>query len=244
VEAAREPGEAGERPPGLARAIVLHGATVKFEGRSSPALDNVSLDIPARGLTALVGPSGAGKSTLADLAGGLLAPDAGEVRIDDVVLGDRLKRAWRQSVVYVQQEPVLFTGTIRDNFTWAQPEVGDRQIGDALLRASATFVDALPAGLDTLVGDGGRQLSGGERQRIVLARALLSRPALLILDEATSALDPENEAAIARALDGLRAEMAILVICHRGELRNLADRVVTLEGGRIVAVEHPAKHCN
>ena len=244
TEAAREQGGNEEPAPELKQSIVLEEVTVRFQGRSGLVLDKVSLDIPARGVTALLGPSGAGKSTLADLAGGLIAPDTGNVCIDGVSLGNQLKRAWRRSVAYVQQEPVLFTGTIRENLAWALPEASERQMRDALARASATFVEALPAGLDTKVGEGGRQLSGGERQRIVLARALLRRPSLLILDEATSALDPENEAAIARALDRLRSEMAILVICHRGELRNLADQVVSLENGRVVTVEHPAKDCN
>lgn len=244
AEAAREADDTGGKTLRLDHGIAFSGVTFRFPGRDRPALDNIDLAIPTRGITALVGPSGAGKSTLADLAGGLIVPHAGEVRIDGVALGEDSKRAWRRSVAYVQQEPVLFTGTVRDNLAWAEPSASDGEMRNALSRASAAFVDALPAGLDTLVGEGGRQLSGGERQRIVLARALLRRPCLLILDEATSALDPDNEAAIAQALDRLRTEMAILVICHRGELRNIADRIVSLESGRIVAVEHPQKDCN
>ncbi len=244
AEAAREPGSHDQPAPVLEQAITLEGVTVRFAGRDAPALDHVSLELPARGLTALVGPSGSGKSTLADLAGGLIAPDAGHVRIDGVSLGEILKRAWRRSVAYVQQDPVLFDGSIRDNLAWARHEATEQQLHDALARASASFVETLPAGLDTVVGEEGRQLSGGERQRIVLARALLRKPSLLILDEATSALDPENEAAIAQALAGLRKEMAILVICHRGELRNIADRIVSIDQGRIVAVEHRTKDCN
>ncbi|MGE3691700.1 MAG: ABC transporter ATP-binding protein [Novosphingobium sp.] len=237
AEASREPGGDTQDPPPLNREIAFDGVTVRYAGRVDAVLADATLTIPARGITALVGPSGAGKSTLADLAGGLIAPDAGMVRIDGVGLGEELKRAWRRSVAYVQQEPVLFSGSIRDNLCWADPSANEAQLKAALARASAGFVEHLPAGLDSQVGEGGRHLSGGERQRIVLARALLRQPALLILDEATSALDAENESAIAAALDRLRGEMAILAICHRGALPALADRIVTMDRGRIVAVE-------
>ncbi len=234
AEAAREPAAGNVPAPRLTAALTLCGVAVRFTGRVRPALTGIDLTIPAHRITALVGPSGAGKSTLADLAGGLLAPDAGEVLIDGVSLDGALRRAWRTRVAYVQQEPVLFTGTIRDNLAWADRTVDDAAIRQALADASAQFVDALPEGIGTWVGEGGRQLSGGERQRIVLARALLRGPELLILDEATSALDAENERAIAEAVLRLRGRTTILIIGHRGTLSALADLIFTLEDGTLI----------
>lgn len=235
AEAAREPDFAETQAPCLDKVIVLTGVTVRFRGRSVPALDGINLVIPARGLTALIGPSGAGKSTLADLLGGLIAPDAGTIDVDGMVLDGGARRAWRTRVAYVQQEPVLFSGTLRENLQWAAPDAGEERVWRALDDASAHFVRDLPHGLDTPLGEGGRQLSGGERQRVVLARALLRDPALLILDEATSALDARNEMVIVAALQRLKSRMAVVVICHRGALVEIADRVVSMENGQIAA---------
>ncbi|HEX4847570.1 MAG TPA: ATP-binding cassette domain-containing protein [Novosphingobium sp.] len=235
AEAAREADAGPGAPPALDRAIRLEGVTVRFEGEPRPALDTVTASIPARGITAITGPSGAGKSTLADLIGGLLSPDDGTVRIDDTVLAGPARRAWRSRVAYVQQDPVLLAASLRDNLRWAAPEADDAALAAALRAASAGFALDLPLGLDTRLGDGGRALSGGERQRLMLARALLRDPALLILDEATSALDPGNEAEIAAALEGLRHRMAVVVIAHRGTLADRADQVIRLENGRIAA---------
>jgi ATP-binding cassette subfamily C protein len=234
TEAAREPDPTGDPPPAIAREIALRGVTVRFAGRDRAALADVDLTLPARGITALLGPSGAGKSTIADVLGGLLTPDRGRLEIDGVALGAAALRNWRRQVTYVQQDPWLFPGTIRANLMWANPSADDDRLRGALQLAAARFVEGLPDGLDTRVGDAGRALSGGERQRIVLARALLREPQLLILDEATSALDSDNEAAIADAVKGLRARMAILVIGHRGRLTELADRTARIESGRIV----------
>ncbi len=211
---------------------------MRFPGRPQPALDGVSLTIPARRITALLGPSGAGKSTVADLLGGLIAPDAGSLAIDGAVLAASQRRAWRSRVTYVQQEPVLFAGTIRENLAWAHPAASEAAMRAALADAAAGFALALPLGLDTPLGEGGRLLSGGERQRIVLARALLGGPDLLILDEATSALDSASEAAIAAAILRLRERLTILVIGHRGALQELADTTIWLESGRVVLAEN------
>lgn len=232
AEAAREPADLGVPPPALTAEIRLEQVGVAFDGADLPALRGVSAVIPARGITAITGPSGAGKSTLADLIGGLLSPDSGAVLIDGVVLEGPLRRAWRSRVAYVQQDPVLLSASLRDNLRWAAPEASDTQLQAALEAASARFALALPQGLDTLLGDGGRVLSGGERQRLMLARALLRDPALLILDEATSALDPENETQIAEALVQLKVQMAVVVIGHRGALPQLADHTIRLEQGR------------
>ena len=138
--------------------------------------------LPVGTTTILTGPSGAGKSTLADVIGGLVTPDTGELRLDGTALDPAARRGWREQVAYVQQEPVLFHTTIRENLRWAFPAADDAALDAALRDAAAHFVFALPEGLDTLVGDRGGRLSGGERQRIALARGLLRAPALLILD--------------------------------------------------------------
>lgn len=234
AEAAREPDISGVAAPALTREIRIERVLTAFDAQDRPALDGVSAVIPARGITAIVGPSGAGKSTLADLVGGLLSPDQGRVLIDDAVLEGPLRRAWRGRVAYVQQDPVLLSASLRDNLRWAAPDADDAALAAGLLAASARFALELPDGLDTRLGDGGRILSGGERQRLMLARALLRDPAVLILDEATSALDAENEAAIAAALQALKSRMAVVVIGHRGVLPDLADQVIRLEGGKLV----------
>ena len=150
-----------------------------------------------------------------------------------------MRQAWRSKVAYVQQDPVLFTGTICSNLAWADPAASEADLRQALADASAQFVEALPHGLDSTVGENGRQLSGCERQRIVLARALLRHPELLILDEATSALDRENESAIAEAITRLRGRLTILIIGHRGALQEIADHVVSLESGRVAVAIAP-----
>ncbi|MFN3423592.1 MAG: ATP-binding cassette domain-containing protein [Novosphingobium meiothermophilum] len=241
AEAAREPdADAAVVLPPVRRAIALSDVTVRFEGRDRPALDRVSIVLPVHRITALSGPSGAGKSTLADVIGGLLTPDAGELVIDGQALPFGQRRAWRSRVTYVQQVPVLFSGTIRENLLWARPDADDAALHEALAEASADFVARLPQGLDTMVGEHGHQLSGGERQRLILARAMLHVPELLILDEAANALDRENDAAIARTIRRLRDRCTILVIAHGGALEAVADHHVRLADGRILDDPAPA----
>ena len=141
---------------------------------------------------------------------------------------------YNQRGASVQPEPVLFPAPIRENRAWAAPGADEAGLRRALEQASADFVFVLPEGLDTVVGDRGARLSGGERQRIALARGLLRRPALLILDEVTSALDPANEAAVTRAIAGLKGRVTILVIGHRGPLSALAERTVRLADGQVI----------
>jgi ATP-binding cassette subfamily C protein len=232
LEQAREPDPGAVTAPPLMQQIELTKVSVRFETGTAPALDEVTAIIPARAITALIGPSGAGKSTLADILGGLLSPDSGSLTIDGRAIEGPLRQAWRARVAYVQQDPVLRSASLRDNLLWAAPDASDDQLRVALEDASAGFAVDWPAGLDTLLGDGGRALSGGERQRLMLARALLRGPALLILDEATSALDAGNEAQIAEALLRLKTRMAVVIIGHRGALPLLADHTIRLEQGR------------
>ncbi|WP_156878294.1 ABC transporter ATP-binding protein [Sphingopyxis sp. QXT-31] len=235
TEAATEaPAPEGATPIRLERAVELRGVGFTYEGREGAALDDIDLVLPARTTTAIVGPSGAGKSSIADILMGLLSPDAGEMRVDDLVIAGATRQLWRRSVAYVQQQPFLLGGSIRDNLLWAAPDADEAALYTALEKASADFVFALPQGLDTPVGDRGQQLSGGERQRIALARALLLSPQLLVLDEATSALDPANEAAIRRAIAGLHGQVTLVIIGHRPTMLDLADQLVRIEDGRIV----------
>jgi ATP-binding cassette subfamily C protein len=237
LESAAEPRASGIAVARPARTIALEGVTVRHAERATAALDTVDIVLPVNTTTVLVGPSGAGKSTAADVIGGLLAPDEGALALDGRRLSAEERIAWRTQVAYVQQEPVLFNMSVRENLLWAAPEADEARLVQALGDASAHFVLTLPQGLDTPVGDSGRQLSGGERQRIVLARGLLRDPALLILDEPTSALDPENERAIAQAVARMRGRLTILIVGHRDALTGLAERRLRLEAGRLLPSE-------
>ena len=197
-------------------------------------INTANFYIPALQITAFMGDSGAGKSTLADLLAGLLPPEQGDILIDDVPLTGATLHAWRNSIAYVQQEPFLLHKSIRENLLWIMPEAEESELWNALrLSAAEEFVRRLPKGLDTVVGDRGAKLSGGERQRIVLARALLRKPSLLILDEATSALDSENEHKINEAISNLHGKMTIVVIAHRLSTIRQADQIIVVERGNI-----------
>lgn len=217
----------------LNQGITLSNVSIRYSGRELPALDDISIYIPTKTTTAIIGHSGAGKSTLADVIMGLLTPDFGDMRIDDeVAMGDTLS-VWRQSVSYVPQEVFLFHDSIRNNLLWGNPKASDTQLNHVLQLAAADFVNQLPAGIDTIVGDDGIRLSGGERQRLALARALLRKPSLLILDEATSALDLENEARIRDAIESMHGDLTVIIIGHRLMTLEHADQVIKLSNGRI-----------
>ncbi|WP_346355432.1 ABC transporter ATP-binding protein [Azotosporobacter soli] len=219
----------------LQRGIELRDVSFAYAGKvNRPAVTGICAMLPSGTTTALVGVSGAGKSTLVDLLIGLLIPKHGVVLIDGKPLQENL-RAWRNSIGYVSQDPFLINASIRENLKWASPAASDGEVWEALRLAAADgFVSALPEGLSTVVGDRGVRLSGGERQRIVLARALLRKPAILILDEATSALDSENEKRIQQAIEGLQGKMTIVVIAHRISTIRNADQIFVVEQGRIV----------
>ncbi|MEH7255345.1 ABC transporter ATP-binding protein, partial [Neobacillus niacini] len=183
------------------------------KNKTNYALKDINVFIPTNQTTAVVGRSGAGKSTLIDLFMGLNQPEIGDVLIDDIPLTSNNLLSLRNSISYVSQDPFLFNISIRENLLLTCENATDAQIWEALaFSSSAEFVRKLPDGLDALIGDRGIKLSGGERQRIVLARAILRKPSILILDEATSALDSENESKIQEALDRLKGRMTIIVI--------------------------------
>jgi len=235
AEAAREPELPPAPPPKMRTQVAVSHVSVRYSGSQAAALEQVSLTIRAGEIVLLGGPSGAGKSTLADVLGGLIGPDTGALQIDGKPLDPAERKAWRGRVAYVQQEPALLADTVRANLLWAEPDASDEHLRGVLHQAACQFVLDWPEGLETRIGDGGRTLSGGERQRLMLARALLRQPVLLILDEATSALDAANEAQVAAAIQQLKGRVTVLIIAHRGKLAELADRAYTLDKGRLVS---------
>ncbi|MXO96835.1 ATP-binding cassette domain-containing protein [Erythrobacter aquimaris] len=220
--------------PEFKSVLSLRDVGVRFAGRQG-ALSGIDLDIASNRLVVICGPSGSGKSTLADICSGLTFPDSGTVAINGIRLELSMLCSWRSRTAYVQQEAVIFGGTVRDNLRFADAHATEDQMWAALEEAHAGFVRDLPDGLDCPVGATGRELSGGEKQRIALARALLRSPDLIILDEATSALDSASEKAIAEALRSMTEKTTVIAIAHRGILPKLADQVIRLERGGVVA---------
>ncbi len=232
-------GGAVVEPAGAAGAIRFDDVTLAFDGRERPALRELTLEIPASSHTALVGSTGAGKSTVADLLLRFIEPDTGEIRVGDLSLGSLDAEAWRRRVAWVPQHPALFHGTVADNLRLGAPGAGEDAMRAALESAGAlAFVEALPEGLATPIGEDGVRLSGGERQRIAIARAFLRDAPLLILDEATSHLDDEAQEHVLASLASMR-DRTVLVIAHRMELVRAADRVIVLEDGRVAEVGTP-----
>lgn len=227
--------------PQIKQAIQLRNIRYCYPGKSEPVLESFNATIGYRQSVALVGPSGTGKSTLADIICGLLQPDSGDILIDQTALDDSNRLAWRNTVSYVTQEVYLFHDTVRNNLKWVHPQASEEDIWQALDSAAAKdFVEQLPQGLDTLIGDRGIRLSGGERQRLALARALLTQPQLLILDEATSALDNENERKIQQALQRLHGQLTIIIIAHRQSTIEHVDLTIELGYSRISLDFQPA----
>jgi len=186
----------------------------------------------------IVGPSGAGKTTLLDLLVGLLQPDAGTILIDGVPLADLDLRQWRRQIGYVPQESVMVDESVAYNVTLGEVGVGEDQIRAALRAADELeFVEAMPEGIHTRVGDGGSRLSGGQRQRLAIARALVHEPRLLILDEATSHLDPEAQAAVIETVKHLKGRLTIVAVAHQGLLIQAADRIYRLADARVSALD-------
>lgn len=214
--------------------LILDHVRHRYPDADDDALDDLTLTIPAGQTVAFVGSSGSGKSTLLNLALGFVRPTSGRLLIDGADAQELDLRTVRRHVSVVPQESVLFEGTIRDNVTYGIPEAPDDVVRAALRDANALdFVDALPDGWDTVVGERGARLSGGQRQRIAIARALVRNPRILLLDEATSALDPESEALVKEALGRLMRGRTTLVVAHRLSTIRQADRIVVLEHGRI-----------
>lgn len=210
--------------------------SVSFDfGRGVHGLHAVDLHIPAGQVVAIVGASGSGKSTIADLLERQLDPDQGRVLLDGVDLRELTLQDARRHIAVVPQDPFVFHATIADNVRYAEPEATDSDVEQAVEAAGlAALVAALPNGLSTVVGERGRQFSAGERQRLAIARAFLSDPAVIVLDEATGALDPSSEAAVLDGYERVMKGRTTILITHRLDLARQAERVVVIEGGRLV----------
>ncbi|HJG58367.1 MAG TPA: ABC transporter ATP-binding protein/permease, partial [Corynebacterium xerosis] len=217
----------------------LRGVTHSRGGRT--LLDDVSVDLPAGSTLALVGPPGSGKTILTELLGRHYVADSGSVEIVGVGAPDTasvdiaLATAddVRHAITVVPDEPFLRTGTLRDNIALADPEATDADIERAAAHAQVTFIDQLPDGWDTAIGERGHTLSGGQRQRVALARALLARPRILVLDDATSAIDAGTESLIFEALRTHYGDITTVIVAHRSSTLELADHILILDGGRV-----------
>jgi thiol reductant ABC exporter CydD subunit len=221
--------------------IVFAGVTVAYPGRTAPALNGFDLVVPGRGVVAIVGATGAGKTTAANLLLRFIEPDAGVIRVGGLSLGSIDLAAWRSHVAWVPQRPYLFHGTVADNIRLARPDASDEEIRAAADEAGAAmFVQAMPLGYDTAVGEDGIRLSGGQRQRIALARAFLGGARLVILDEATAHLDAASEDLVRDAVVRMGRDRAVLVVSHRLRLVSIADVVAVVDHGRVVQVGAPA----
>ncbi|TDB91712.1 ABC transporter ATP-binding protein [Actinomadura sp. KC216] len=236
-ETGGDPPQALDAAPEDGRHPALEFRDVRFGYQPErPVLRGVSFEVPRHGHVALIGPSGAGKSTIFALAARFYDPDGGEVLAGGVAAGATGRSRHRAGIGLVEQECPILDGTLRDNLVYAAPHAGDGEIREVIgMTNLGGLVARLPHGLDTRVGEHGRELSGGERQRMAIARALLPRPRLLLLDEPTSHLDLESELALHRTLGEVARRCALLVIAHRFTTVRAAAQVIVLDGGRIVA---------
>jgi ABC-type transport system involved in cytochrome bd biosynthesis fused ATPase/permease subunit len=232
-----------EAPPAVSAGggLAPAGAPIRLEDVSfayldrGTVLDGVSFELAPGETVALVGASGAGKSTVASLLLRLAEPTGGRLVVGGVDLAACDPAAWRAQLAWVPQRVTLFRGTVADNIRLGDAAASDGRVRDAAAAAAADgFVSALPEGYDTVIGDGGRPLSAGQARRIALARAFLRDAPLVILDEPTADLDPESAEFVGEAVTRLGEGRTVLVIAHRPELVRLADRVITLAGGRVV----------
>ena len=221
-----------ERPAGDIR---FRDVTVRYPSVSVPALDGVDFRIAPGEFVALVGASGAGKSTLVRALLGLCRPDRGAVLVDGIRVDEIDGPAFRSVVGVVPQQALLFTGSVYDNIALGDPEIGPDAVARAAdLAGAGDFIEQLPDGYRTFVGERGGALSGGQRQRVALARALVRDPAILVLDEATSALDYEEEASFFERIERFRGTRTVLTATHRLAAVAASDRILVLGGGRLV----------
>ena len=233
--------EIADRPgarelPEFARAVRYEGVSFTYDG-NAPVLSDVSFEIRRGEVVALVGSSGAGKSTTMDLLARFYDPVAGRVTFDGVDLREASVASLRRQLGIVTQETILFHESVRANIAYGAPDAPLAAIREAARAAHALdFIERLPQGFDTVIGERGAKLSGGERQRVAIARALLRNPPILLLDEATSSLDTESERLVREALERLMRDRTTLVIAHRLSTVQHADRIVVLEGGRVAAI--------
>ncbi len=220
--------------PPIKHKLEFSNVSFIYEGAKDSSLDNVNLTVPVGEVVALVGASGSGKTTLVSLVPRFYRPTQGTVMIDDMDIRSVDRSSLRRQIGIVSQETVLFDDLIRNNIAYGRPDATEEQIIEAARAAYAwEFIERLPNGLDTFVGENGLKLSGGQRQRLAIARAILRDPPILILDEATSALDSESEQLVQQALANLMKARTTLVIAHRLSTVQHADRLVVMNRGRI-----------
>jgi ATP-binding cassette subfamily B protein len=231
-----EHNEGKKRVHTVAGRLTLEHVTFVY-GDSAAGVHDLHLDIEAGQTVAFVGPSGAGKSTLLNLLLGFIRPTSGRILLDGVDMATLDLRSYRRFVATVPQETLLFDGTLRDNILYGVDDVDPARFQSALTTAHIReFLDDMPDGLDTRVGEHGARLSGGQRQRIAIARALVREPRVLLLDEATSALDSASERHVRDALASLMEGRTSLVVTHRLSTVSDADQIVVLDQGRIVEI--------
>ncbi|HEX2890768.1 ABC transporter transmembrane domain-containing protein [Vineibacter terrae] len=231
-----EPATPAALPASGGGAIAFEDVSFRYPARpDTAALDHFALSVAAGESVALVGPSGAGKTTVFSLLQRFYDPQAGKIRLDGVDVSRVRLADLRGRMAIVPQEPVLFSASALDNIRYGRPEASDAEVRAAAETAHALeFLEALPQGLATFLGERGVRLSGGQRQRIAIARAILRDPDVLLLDEATSALDAESELAVQTALDRLTRNRTTLIVAHRLATVLKADRIVVMDQGRIV----------
>jgi thiol reductant ABC exporter CydD subunit len=232
--ASAAPGSVPAPSPALVP-VRFERVSFRYPAREIDVVRDVDLELRPGEAVALIGPTGGGKTTLLTLLLRFAEPTSGRIVVGEDDLADLDAADWRRHLAYVPQRPTLFRGTLADNVRLGRPEAGDDTVRAAAeLAAAHAFVTALPEGYKTVVGEGGRALSTGERRRVALARAFLRDAPLVLLDEPTADLDPESAAAVAGAVERLRAGRTILVVTHDLEIASRADRIVRIDEGALV----------